>query len=92
MIKHSTKPLKFIGGLGVFIAAFSALAAVLLAVETYIMGDPLNLSVTGTAILALLLSFMIGVVLICQGLLALYLEDVFHEAQNRPLYIVSEEA
>lgn len=92
MIKHSTKPLKFIGGLGVFIATLSALATVVVLIDTFVLSDPLNLSVTGTGILGLLLSFMVGIVLVCQGLLALYLEDVFHESQNRPLYIVSEEA
>lgn len=92
LIKHSTKPLKFIGSLGVIIAALSALAAIVVIIETYLLGDPLNLSITGTGVLALLLSFMIGIVLICQGLLALYIENVFHETQNRPLFIVNEEA
>jgi len=92
LIKHSTKPLKFIGGLGFIIATLSALAAIAVIVETYLLGDPLNLSITGTGILALMLSFMVGIVLICQGLLALYLEDVFHETQNRPLFIINEKA
>lgn len=91
IIKHSTAPLKFIGAVGIFISAISVLAAIALAIETYAMGDPLNLSVTGAGILGLLLSFMIGIVLVCQGLLALYLENVYHETQNRPLYIVGEE-
>jgi len=91
LIKHSTKPLKFIGAIGVFVSALSALLAFVLIVETYILGDPLDLSITGTGILALLLSFMIGIVLVCQGLLALYLENVYHETQNRPLYVIREE-
>jgi hypothetical protein len=92
MIKHSTKPLKLIGILGVLISFVSVFLATFLVIETYVFGDPLHLSVTGTAILALLLSFLIGVVLVCQGMLALYLENVYHETQNRPLYIVSEES
>lgn len=91
IVKHSTKPLKFIGGLGVLVALLSVVAAILLIVEKYAFGDPLNLAITGTAILALLLSFLIGIVLVCQGLLALYLENVYHETQNRPLYIIREE-
>jgi glycosyltransferase involved in cell wall biosynthesis len=92
MVKHSTKPLKFIGGLGVFISTLSAVAFLAIIIEMYLLSDPLNLAITGTAILGLLLSFMCGIILSCQGLLALYLENVFHETQNRPLFIVSEEA
>jgi dolichol-phosphate mannosyltransferase len=92
IIKHSTKPLKFIGVVGVLISVISVAAAIFLAIESYALHDPLHLSVTGTAILALLLSFLIGIVLVCQGLLALYLENVYHETQNRPLYIIREES
>jgi len=92
IIKHSTKPLKMIGIAGVAISFISAVAALFIAIETYILGDPLNLAVTGTGILALLLSFLIGVVLVCQGLLALYLENVYHETQNRPLFIIREQS
>jgi dolichol-phosphate mannosyltransferase len=91
IVKHSTAPLKLIGAAGILISTVSVLTAIALAIETYVMGDPLNLSVTGTAILGLLLSFMIGIVLVCQGLLALYLENVYHETQNRPLYVIDEE-
>jgi glycosyltransferase involved in cell wall biosynthesis len=91
IIKHSTKPLKFIGGVGMLVSFLSVTAAILLIIEKYALGDPFNLAITGTAILALLLSFLIGIVLVCQGLLALYLENVYHETQNRPLYIVREE-
>lgn len=91
MVKHSTKPLKFIGGLGVFISTFSALTFLAVIIEMYLLNDPLHLAVTGTGILGLVLSFMCGIILSCQGLLALYLENVYHETQNRPLFIVSEE-
>jgi len=90
-IKHSTRPLKLIGLLGLLISLVSVLAMIFLLVEKYVFMDPLNLAVTGTALLALFLSFLIGIVLTCQGLLSLYLENVYYETQNRPLYIVREE-
>lgn len=92
VISHSTRPLQLIGALGAAISFFSAIATVGLLFEKYALGDPLGLSVSGVAILALFISFLIGVVLICQGLLAFYLESVYHETQNRPLYVISEEA
>jgi dolichol-phosphate mannosyltransferase len=90
-IKHSTKPLKFIGVLGITTSFISLFLMVFLLIENYLLHDPLNLAVSGTAVLAILLGFLIGIVLSCQGLLALYIENVYHETQNRPLYIISEE-
>ncbi len=91
VVKHSTRPLKFIGILGGFISFVSIVVGLGLIIEQYALGDPLGLGVTGTAILAIFLSFMIGIILLCQGLLALYLENVYYETQNRPLYVIAEE-
>lgn len=90
-IKHSTRPLKLIGALGLLISAVSLLLMIFLIIEKYILADSLNLAVTGTAFLAIFLSFLVGVVLACQGLLALYIENIYYETQNRPLYIIREE-
>lgn len=90
IIKHSTRPLKIIGILGVFVAFLSFLLGIFVIFEMYIFGDPLVLHISGSASLAILLSFMIGIVLVCQGLLALYLENVYYETQNRPLYVIAE--
>ncbi len=90
VVAHSTRPLKIISIIGVIIATLAGLGTFFLVVETYFLNDPLGLGVTGVAILALFLSFMIGVVLVCQGLLALYIESVYYETQNRPLYVVKE--
>jgi dolichol-phosphate mannosyltransferase len=89
--KHSTRPLKLIGALGVIISFVSILLMLFLLVENYLLHDFLHLAVSGTAFLAMFLSFLIGIVLSCQGLLSLYIENVYYETQNRPLYIVREE-
>lgn len=91
IVKHSTKPLKFIGSLGFVISILSVLTALFVIIEQYILKDPLGLAVTGVALLALFLSFLVGIVLVCQGLLALYIENVYFETQNRPLYVIEEE-
>lgn len=90
-VSNSTKPLQLSGILGMFVMSLSALAAVCLIIEKYLFRDPLRLYVSGTAILALFLSFLIGLVLICQWLLAIYIESIHNEAQNRPLYIIENE-
>jgi len=89
---QSTKPLQFTGFLGSIVTIVSACGAIFLIVEKYALNDPLNLAVTGTAILALFVSFLVGLVLICQWLLALYVESIHNETQNRPLYIIAQKS
>jgi dolichol-phosphate mannosyltransferase len=88
-VAQSTKPLKFVGVLGFIISAVSSVLGLVLIVEKWI-GDPWGLAVSGTALLAVFLSFLVGIVLICQGLLALYIESIYSESRNRPLYIIRE--
>lgn len=91
VVKHSTRPLKFIGLVGVLISALTAALGIFIIVEKYLLGDPLLLNISGTALLAVFLSFMVGIVLVCQGLLALYIENVYYETQDRPIYIIEEQ-
>ena len=37
--------------------------------------------------LAIALTFLIGIVLICMGLIALYIANIHGEVTNRPLYV-----
>ncbi len=90
-VSQSTKPLQLGGVLGAITMLLSAGIGLFLLFEQYIFGDPLHLAVTGSAIVALFVSFLVGIVLICQWLLALYIESIHGETQNRPLYIVAEE-
>lgn len=92
LVAHSTRPLKLISVLGLLISTLSVIGTLFLVIEMYILNDPLNLAVSGVAILALFLSFLVGVVLVCQGLLGLYLESVYYETQNRPLYVINEQS
>jgi dolichol-phosphate mannosyltransferase len=89
---QSTKPLQLTGLLGFIVTVVSLLAGVFLLIEKYLLNDPLGLAVTGTALLAIFLSFLVGMVLICQWLLAIYIESIHNETQNRPLYIISEKS
>lgn len=90
-VSQTTKPLQFTGFLGGIVVILSALVGVFLIIEKYALGDPLGLAVTGTALLALFVSFLVGLVLISNWLLALYVESIHSETQNRPLFVVAEE-
>lgn len=51
------------------------------------MGDPLRLNFSGSASLGLAVLFLVGIVLVCLGLVALYIAHIHTEVIGRPLYI-----
>lgn len=88
---YSMLPLKLASWLGWIILIISSLLGVFTLVQGYMLGDPLKLDVSGTAMLAMLLLFLVGVVLICLGFVAMYIARIHDEVINRPLYIVKSE-
>ena len=56
-----------------------------------LVGDPLNLNATGSAYIVVLLLFLVGVLLVSQGIIGLYLSHIHSETQNRPLYIIDKQ-
>ncbi len=88
---YSMMPLRFAGYMGVTILLFSAPAIVFILVEKYLLHDPWNMHFTGPAILAVILLFMVGVILACLGLVALYIAHIHAEVVDRPLYILRRE-
>ncbi len=91
IINHSLFPLKFAGYLGIFITFISALLGIFVFAEKYILNDPWGLNFSGTAILAIIILFLIGIVLICLGLSALYIASIHTEIINRPLYVIKKD-
>jgi polyisoprenyl-phosphate glycosyltransferase len=85
---YSLVPLKLASYLGNFILLAAGLLGLFLAVEKYLLGDPLHLLVTTTGLLALMIVFLIGIVLECLGMVALYIAHIHAEVTNRPLYVV----
>ena len=86
-VSLSFVPLYFSGYMGILITILSLIAACFVTIEQFILDDPLNLNITGTALLATLILFLVGILLIGQGLLAVYVARIYSETQNRPLYI-----
>lgn len=87
-VSQSSRPLRlpfYIGGLIIILS----LALTIFCIVEIIIGDPFNLDITGTAFLVLLNLFLMGFVLMAQGILALYLAHIHTETQNRPLYIIN---
>ncbi len=89
-ISQSLFPLKFAGYLGIMIILFSGPLGLFIFIDKYILDDFSGLYFSGPAILAVINLFLIGIVLSCLGLIALYVGNIQTEATGRPLYVVRE--
>jgi glycosyltransferase involved in cell wall biosynthesis len=85
-ISHSLLPLRLTGYLGVVITLGAGLLGAVMFIDRYLY--PWGLDFSGTAILANITLFLIGIVLIALGLLSFYIAHIYHETQGRPLYVI----
>jgi dolichol-phosphate mannosyltransferase len=85
---YSLLPLQLAGYLGIGILLIATPLGLFLMVETYLLSDPFNWQITGTAMLAIMILMLVGLILACLGLVALYIAHIHAEVTNRPLYIV----
>ncbi len=89
-VSLSMKPLYFIGYVGAALTFLSFLFGLFIIIEQLLLRDPLRLKFTGTAMLSVLLLFMVGIVLSAQGLISVYLSHIHAQTQKRPLFIVDK--
>lgn len=87
----SMLPLKVAGWLGWFILVGSSLLGIFVVIEKYLLNDPMGLEMRGTAMLAILILFLVGVILVCLGFVALYISRIYDEVINRPLYVIKRD-
>lgn len=88
IVSLSLFPLKLAGYLGSLITIVSGLLGIFIFTEKYILKDPWKMHFSGTAILAVIILFLVGVILICLGLIALYIAHIHAEVLNRPMYVI----
>jgi len=91
VVSMSLMPLKSAGYVGLFIILTSGPLGVFIFVEKYLLADPWGLSFSGPAILAVILTFLVGIILASLGLMALYIATIHAEVMNRPLYVTRRE-
>lgn len=89
-ISLSTSPLYLVAYIGAVVLPVSTLLGIAMAIN-YLLSDPLHLHATGGAYVMVLMLFLIGILLVSQGIIGLYLSHIHKETQNRPLYIVDNE-
>ena len=91
VISMSFFPLRIAGYIGLVITAISGPLGLFIFIERFVLHDPLGLGFTGPAILAVILMFLSGIILISLGLMALYIATIHTEVMNRPLYVARPE-
>jgi glycosyltransferase involved in cell wall biosynthesis len=91
-VSLSPTPLYAFGYLGLFITGTSLLLGLSILIEQVLLGDPLSWNFTGTAMLSVLVLFLVGLVLVSQGVLALYISAIHTQTKRRPLYIINKRA
>jgi dolichol-phosphate mannosyltransferase len=87
-IAHSLFPLRLAGYVGIVIMMLSGTLGLVMIIDKYLLPQGFNFS--GPAILANVILFLVGLVLIMIGLLSFYIGHIYHETQGRPLYVIRE--
>ncbi|MBC7472170.1 MAG: glycosyltransferase family 2 protein [candidate division SR1 bacterium] len=87
-LSTSLFPLKFAGYLGIWISIITGPLGIIFAINKYMLGDMMNWNTTGATQVGILTAFLIGINLMCMGLISLYIANIHTEVANRPLYVV----
>ncbi len=87
-VSLTSVPLFLFGYLGLFITTAALALGVTVFVEQLLLGDPLGWDFTGTAMLSIMLVLLVGIVLLSQGVLALYIAHIHNQSKQRPLYVI----
>jgi len=87
-VSLSPVPLYFFGYVGVAISGLSAILGIAVFIEQILLRDPMHWQFTGTAMLGILTLFLVGIILMSQGMLSLYVSHIHSQSKGRPLYVI----
>jgi len=87
-VASSLLPLKLAGYLGIIIVFFSGLLGLYVLLGKYVFHLANPSSFSGPAQLAILIIFLVGIILMSLGLIALYIANIHGAVANRPLYVI----
>jgi len=90
VVSLSISPLYISAYIGAVVLPLSVLIGLFMVIDS-LVGDPLGLNITGSAYIVVLLLFLVGVLLVSQGIIGLYLSHIHTETQNRPLYVIDKD-
>lgn len=91
IVSVSPLPLYFFGIIGAIITPLSLILGTVVIIQDLLLDDPLGWKITGTAMLGILIIFLVGLVLMAVGMLSVYIWQIHIETKRRPLYIIDKE-
>lgn len=89
-VSLSLFPLQLAGYLGIFITLFSGVSGFYILIGKYFLHLSFASTFSDSENLAILLLFLVGIILMSIGLLALYVANIHREVINRPMYVIRE--
>ncbi|KKR11936.1 MAG: Glycosyl transferase family protein [Candidatus Wolfebacteria bacterium GW2011_GWC2_39_22] len=87
-ISLSLLPLKLAGNLGIAITFLSGIAGLYILLGKYFFHTRFASTFSDAENLAILIVFLVGIILISIGLIALYVANIHGEVINRPMYVI----
>jgi len=87
-VSLSLLPLKLAGNLGILITLVSGLAGFYIFLGKYLFHWRFASTFSDSENLAILILFLVGIILMSVGLLALYIANIHNEVINRPMYVI----
>lgn len=87
-VSLSLVPLKLAGYLGIFITLISGTSGFYILVGKYVFRTHFASTFSDAENLAILILFLVGIILMSIGLLALYVANIHGEVISRPMYVI----
>lgn len=88
-VSLSPVPLYVFGYTGVAITALSGILGLTVIIEQLLLRDPLGWKFTGSAMLGILILFLVGILLTAQGVVSLYISHIHNQTKQRPLFLIN---
>lgn len=88
LVSMTPVPLYIFGIIGMVITSLSLILGIAIIFEQFFLNDPLGWNFTGTAQLSILVLFLVGIILMSQGLLSLYISHIHNQTKKRPLFVI----
>lgn len=88
-VSLSTSPLYITAYIGAVVLPLSLLLGLLMIINALI-GDPFGLNISGSGYMLVLVLCLVGILMMSQGIIGLYLSSIHTETQNRPLYVIDK--
>ncbi len=88
LVSMTPFPLYFFGIIGIIITPISFFLGIFILIEQILLNDPMGLDFTGTAMLSILIVFLVGILLLGQGVFGLYLSNIQNQVMGRSLFVI----